>query len=110
MHNIICQLTDLISASKVLDLGCGRGELLCQIVETFGCHGLGIDKDDEILLSMRKVRLGNIEIHKDGPEKRGRLEMKLDGMTTAADGRPRNLRRVPSRIAGRNLNNLHQRA
>ena len=34
------------AGSRVLDLGCGRGELLAHLIETKGCSGYGIEIDD----------------------------------------------------------------
>lgn len=34
---------DLRSSSRVLDVGCGAGRLLIEIVRRFGCVGLGVD-------------------------------------------------------------------
>jgi methionine biosynthesis protein MetW len=34
------------AGSRVLDLGCGRGELLARLVQQQGCTGYGIDLDD----------------------------------------------------------------
>ena len=33
----------LSSSSHILDVGCGRAELLLRIVERYGCHAVGID-------------------------------------------------------------------
>lgn len=35
----------LDTASRVLDVGCGRGEILAMALERFGCRGVGIDSD-----------------------------------------------------------------
>jgi methionine biosynthesis protein MetW len=40
-------IADLVPAgSRVLDLGCGRGELLAHLVQHKGCTGYGIEIDD----------------------------------------------------------------
>ena len=40
-------IADLVPAgSRVLDLGCGRGELLAHLVQHKGCAGYGIEIDD----------------------------------------------------------------
>ena len=40
-------IADLVPAgSRVLDLGCGRGELLAHLVQNKGCTGYGIEIDD----------------------------------------------------------------
>ena len=40
----------LCSKSKICDLGCGSGDKLRRISNEFGCHGLGIEKDSEVVL------------------------------------------------------------
>ena len=39
--------------SRVLDLGCGRGELLCRIIDEFGCSGVGVDVNSDALDTCR---------------------------------------------------------
>lgn len=44
-------VADLIPAgSRVLDLGCGEGSLLRQLMSEKGCTGTGVDTDDEQVL------------------------------------------------------------
>ena len=38
--------------SRVLDLGCGRGELLAYLQDQRGCTGYGIEIDDDMLLNL----------------------------------------------------------
>jgi len=44
----------LQAADRVLDVGCGRGELLVRIAERFGASGLGIDLSDELVATARR--------------------------------------------------------
>jgi len=39
----VIDLLELGRGEKVLDVGCGTGELLIRLAERFGCHGVGID-------------------------------------------------------------------
>jgi methionine biosynthesis protein MetW len=40
-------IADLVPAgSRVLDLGCGKGELLAHLIEQRGCSGYGVEIDD----------------------------------------------------------------
>ena len=39
----LCSLLDLKPGSKVLDMGCGKGELPIRLVELFNISGIGVD-------------------------------------------------------------------
>ncbi len=47
LKRVAAQIPD---ASKVLDLGCGSGELLAQLLAKRGCIGTGVERDREQLL------------------------------------------------------------
>jgi cyclopropane fatty-acyl-phospholipid synthase-like methyltransferase len=50
--------------ARILDLGCGRGELLCRIVESLdNAHGIGVDNSTEIVKSMRLPSKGIVDVH-----------------------------------------------
>ncbi|MEL4505778.1 methionine biosynthesis protein MetW [Luteococcus sp. H138] len=58
-------VADLVpEGARVLDLGCGGGELLDVLVRTKGCHGTGVEKDpDEVLRALwRGVPLLELDI------------------------------------------------
>lgn len=40
---------------RVLDIGCGKGRLLVEIVDRFGCSGLGIDVDETFIAAAREL-------------------------------------------------------
>ena len=53
--------------SHVLDVGCGRAELLLRIVERHGCHGLGVDDNASGIeyarsQAARRLRSGSLEL------------------------------------------------
>ncbi len=48
-HRVIIDLVQ--PSSKVLDLGCGDGELLSLLIEKKGCRGTGIEIDEQSLYS-----------------------------------------------------------
>ena len=44
--------------SRVLDLGCGSGELLARLVQAKGCSGYGVEiADDNVLACARRGRV-----------------------------------------------------
>jgi cyclopropane fatty-acyl-phospholipid synthase-like methyltransferase len=49
-------LLDLDASSTVLDVGCGRGEMLARALERYGCRGVGVDSKAEEIERAR-VRL-----------------------------------------------------
>ncbi|RMH03312.1 MAG: class I SAM-dependent methyltransferase [Planctomycetota bacterium] len=55
-----CGGLPLGSESRILDVGCGRAELLHRLAARFGCRGLGVDPDREALALAREAaeRLG----------------------------------------------------
>ena len=60
--------------AKVLDLGCGDGQLLADLIEYKGCEGRGIERDDEAVLEC--VKRGVAVYHGD----------MLEGMSFYRDG------------------------
>ena len=45
---------DLISNQRVIDIGCGKAELLVRLVDQYGCFGIGIDINAEFLREAAK--------------------------------------------------------
>ena len=57
------------AGSRVLDLGCGRGELLAHLVQHKGCNGYGVEIDDANL----QASLARGNDHKPGLQNLARL-------------------------------------
>lgn len=60
------ELLELSESAVVLDVGCGRGEILARTLERYGCRGIGVDpKADEI--ERARLRLAafrdRVELH-----------------------------------------------
>jgi cyclopropane fatty-acyl-phospholipid synthase-like methyltransferase len=45
---------DLASNQRVIDIGCGKAELLVRLVDQYGCFGTGIDINEEFLREATK--------------------------------------------------------
>jgi methionine biosynthesis protein MetW len=57
-------IADLVPAgSRVLDLGCGRGELLAHLVRHKGCTGYGIEIDDANLQASLALGIDVIQLN-----------------------------------------------
>ena len=51
--------------SRVLDLGCGKGELLAHLIKHRGCTGYGVELDDANLLACVKRGVNVIQLNLD---------------------------------------------
>jgi methionine biosynthesis protein MetW len=51
--------------SRVLDLGCGSGELLAHLCQTRGCSGYGVEIDDDNLLACARRGVNVIQLNLD---------------------------------------------
>jgi methionine biosynthesis protein MetW len=57
-------IADLVPpGSRVLDLGCGTGELLAHLIEHKGCSGYGIELDDANVLACAKRGVNVIQLN-----------------------------------------------
>ena len=64
----VLALLDLDPGERVLDIGCGKGAVLLQVMERFGAHGVGVDTNAAFLEEARRhapgpVRTGSLELH-----------------------------------------------
>lgn len=59
----ITKVLNLPSPCRILDIGCGRGELLCRMVErASSAHGVGVDINETMLQGCRKPVKGTVEM------------------------------------------------
>ncbi len=49
----VIDLLELSPEAKVLDLGCGKGEVLVRILERYGCEGMGAEPVPSFLAAAR---------------------------------------------------------
>ncbi|HMY09588.1 MAG TPA: methionine biosynthesis protein MetW, partial [Marmoricola sp.] len=49
--------------SRVLDLGCGTGELLAYLAKSHGCTGTGVDTDPESLIAAIRHGVSVIDLN-----------------------------------------------
>lgn len=45
----VIELLSLARSDRVLDVGCGKAELLIRILERYGCRGLGVDRSTSMI-------------------------------------------------------------
>jgi SAM-dependent methyltransferase len=50
---LLGRICGVAASSRVLDLACGKGELLCRWAQTFGSHGVGVDLSETFLAAAR---------------------------------------------------------
>jgi cyclopropane fatty-acyl-phospholipid synthase-like methyltransferase len=52
------------AAHRVIDFGCGRGEMLCLWARCFGARGVGVDRDEGLLADARaRAQRWHVESH-----------------------------------------------
>ena len=57
----------LSASSRILDVGCGRAELLLRIIERYGCSAVGVDRAESSVVAARqsakqRLSLGLLEL------------------------------------------------
>jgi SAM-dependent methyltransferase len=55
---LLGEICGVSASSRVLDLACGKGELLCRWAQTFGSHGVGVDLSETFLAAARARAAG----------------------------------------------------
>lgn len=91
--------------SRVLDLGCGDGQLLAALAER-GCHGTGVDKDPESVVAAirRGVNLIELDIDTQLAEfADSSYDVVVVSQTLQATRRPDEILEQVVRIAGRGI-------
>ena len=76
----LIELLDLSDDAQVLDIACGKGEILLRIVRRWGCRGVGVDLSQDWVVEARgKVVAANLAdsvkiLQQDGAEYEGTRE------------------------------------
>ena len=60
-HRLIAELVP--PGSRVLDLGCGSGELLAHLQQARGCSGYGVEIDDDNLLACARRGVNVVQLN-----------------------------------------------
>lgn len=59
---ILAEFTGIDKSKKVLDVGCGDGEIACYLAKNYGCKVVGVDINESIIRKARKkVREESLE-------------------------------------------------
>ncbi len=94
---------------RVVDLGCGRGELLEHLIKEQGCDGLGVERDEEnfhaCIARGVPVTLGDIETELRAMEPHS-FDCAVLSLTLQATGRPDRVLGEMRRVAPRRVVSL----
>ncbi|MGH3333870.1 MAG: methionine biosynthesis protein MetW [Nocardioidaceae bacterium] len=98
-------VADLVpEGSRVLDLGCGEGDLLAHLIEHKACAGTGVDVDPDAVLSAIRRGVSVIEVDLDeqlGEFADSSYDVVVMSQTLQATRRPADVLREISRIGTR---------
>ncbi|MFZ2502292.1 MAG: methionine biosynthesis protein MetW [Nocardioides sp.] len=92
--------------SRVLDLGCGDGQLLAYLFEERGCRGTGVDLDPQSVLAALRRGVPVIELNLDndlGEFADNTYDLVVVSQTLQAMRHPDAVLREITRIAGRGI-------
>ncbi len=93
-------------SSRVLDLGCGDGQLLAHLMKAYGCSGTGVDHDGAALVAAirRGVPVIELDVDKQLSEfADNSYDLVIVSQTLQATRRPDSMLREIARIAGRGI-------
>lgn len=100
-------VADLITrGSRVLDLGCGDGQLLAHLAEDHGCTGTGVDSDPDSVLAAIRRGVPVIELDLDTQLDQfadGSYDLVVVSQTLQATRHPDRILREVARIAGQGI-------
>jgi SAM-dependent methyltransferase len=58
---LLGRICEVHAGTRVLDLACGKGELLCRWAQVYGSHGVGVDVS-EVFLAAARARAAGLDV------------------------------------------------